>query len=249
MLTWFKDANYERPQDFADRMSLAKRLRELSNNCIKELKIQDAMLFALGSLHCIDFSKGQSTLHSEEQKQEVLKATVPLLSNLSLIFLKRDDSHNCIRAASLGLTFADRLEEKPASLPAKLLYRRGLGKSHAKDFPEALKDFVESARLMPEDREIRRSLEECKAATKEQRDASDDKWRGVMRDKDAKVAKGEAFVDRLRRAPRRYARAIKRRARQALADNAETLLTFSVILLAPLFACAFGFLLRLLRRT
>ena len=72
----------------------------------------------------------------------------------SLIFLKRDDSHNCIRAASLGLTFADRLgqcqvitfhllakristsqptiysylirlEEKPASLPAKLLYRRG----------------------------------------------------------------------------------------------------------------------------
>ena len=39
-------------------------------------------MLALSSLHCLDFSEGQSTLHSEDQKKEVLEAVVPLLSNL-----------------------------------------------------------------------------------------------------------------------------------------------------------------------
>eukprot|EP00913_Durusdinium_trenchii_P017053 g16038.t1 len=155
--------------------------------------------------------QGQSTLQTEEQKNEVVEATVPLLSNLSLVFLKRNDAHNCVRAANLGLTLADRLKEKPASLQAKLLYRRGLGRSQAKDFSDALKDFVESARLLPEDREIRRTLDECKARAKEQNDRSDDTWRGAMSDSPkVKVPLTDRFLITLRR----WLRATKRRARQ-----------------------------------
>eukprot|EP00434_Breviolum_minutum_P013811 symbB.v1.2.012179.t1/scaffold835.1/size159100/6 len=277
VLSWFKNAKYERPEDFGDRMSLAQRLRDLSNNCIKDLKIQDAMLLALGSLHCLDFNKGQSSLHSEEQAQEARNRTQTYswcqpqhldsryseqqflfsaisglhfrvepwnylgLNDLSLIFLKRDDTHNCIRAATLGLSFADRLQQKSPALTAKLLYRRGLGKSHSKDFTEALQDFLESAR----------SLDECKAASREERDVVDDMWRGLKEGK-GKMAKGQALADKLRKLrqlPWRCFRSVKRRVRQVLSCHAETLLTLSVILLAPLCACAFGFLLRLLRRT
>lgn len=31
-----------------------------------------------------------------------------LLCRVSLVFLKRNDAHNCVRAANLGLTLADR---------------------------------------------------------------------------------------------------------------------------------------------
>ncbi|CAK9022924.1 Putative rRNA-processing protein EBP2-like [Durusdinium trenchii] len=245
VIKWFKDASYERPEDFRERLNLAKSLRELSNNRIKESAVQEGMMLALGSLHCLDFNKGQSTLQTEEQKNEVVEATVPLLSNLSLVFLKRNDAHNCVRAANLGLTLADRLKEKPASLQAKLLYRRGLGRSQAKDFSDALKDFVESARLLPEDREIRRTLDECKARAKEQNDRSDDTWRGAMSDSPkVKVPLTDRFLITLRR----WLRATKRRARQAVAKNAETFLTIGIISLAPLCACVFGLLLKLLQR-
>lgn len=62
MLAWFKEANYERPealytydlftraQDFKGRMALAQRLRQLSNERIKEVK--DAMWGA--QLHHLD---------------------------------------------------------------------------------------------------------------------------------------------------------------------------------------------------
>ncbi|CAK9022925.1 unnamed protein product [Durusdinium trenchii] len=220
VIKWFKDASYERPEDFRERLNLAKSLRELSNNRIKESAVQEGMMLALGSLHCLDFNKGQSTLQTEEQKNEVVEATVPLLSNL-------------------------RLKEKPASLQAKLLYRRGLGRSQAKDFSDALKDFVESARLLPEDREIRRTLDECKARAKEQNDRSDDTWRGAMSDSPkVKVPLTDRFLITLRR----WLRATKRRARQAVAKNAETFLTIGIISLAPLCACVFGLLLKLLQR-
>eukprot|EP00429_Kryptoperidinium_foliaceum_P031630 CAMPEP_0176152060 /NCGR_PEP_ID=MMETSP0120_2-20121206/77661_1 /TAXON_ID=160619 /ORGANISM="Kryptoperidinium foliaceum, Strain CCMP 1326" /LENGTH=50 /DNA_ID=CAMNT_0017489055 /DNA_START=1 /DNA_END=150 /DNA_ORIENTATION=+ len=50
------------------------------------------MLFALAALHCLDFSQARSMLQSDDEKQEVLKAMLPILSNLSAIFLKRGDA-------------------------------------------------------------------------------------------------------------------------------------------------------------
>ncbi|CAJ1452270.1 unnamed protein product [Effrenium voratum] len=193
------------------------------------------MMLALGSLHCLDFSKGQSAIQSDEQKEEVSEATVPLLSNLSFIFLKRDDSHNSVRAATLGLSLATRAGQP---LRAKLLYRRGLGRCQVKEFEEALKDFVESARLAPEDREIRIALDDCKAAARGQQESLKDRWRGAMTPTKLSV----------RKKLQRCFRTAKYQTKQALSQGAEGFVTVGIILLAPLCACAFGLLLRFLRR-
>ncbi|CAJ1381905.1 unnamed protein product [Effrenium voratum] len=210
VLEWFMGQGYKRPEDFADRIALAKRLRELSNDRIKQSDIGGGMMLALGSLHCLDFSKGQSAIQSDEQKEEVSEATVPLLSNL--------------RAGQ--------------PLRAKLLYRRGLGRCQVKEFEEALKDFVESARLAPEDREIRIALDDCKAAARGQQESLKDRWRGAMTPTKLSV----------RKKLQRCFRTAKYQTKQALSQGAEGFVTVGIILLAPLCACAFGLLLRFLRR-
>ncbi|CAE7215227.1 EBP2 [Symbiodinium natans] len=214
VLAWLTEKDYKRPEAFAERLALSRRLREASNERVKESDIREAMMLALGSLHCLDFNKGQSVLQSEEQKKEALDATVPVLSNLSYIFLKRNDSHNSVRAATLGLTFCDRLADAPLPMRAKLLFRRGLGRCQAKDYTEASQDFLGAARILPEDREIRKALEECKESARKQNSDSHSRWRGMM----------TSGADKLKASARRCSRRARRQMREVLSMLAEPLL-------------------------
>lgn len=188
VLDWFEGQGFSRPDDFHGRVKLANKLRELGNKRYQASDFNSAMMHALGAMHCIDFSQARAALQGEPEKGEVLKALVPILSNLAMIFLKRGDAYNAIRAGDLGIDRASRWEQLATDKPeverhrAKLLFRRGLAKGERKEFVDARADLREAAKLMPNDREIRKALENCKAGAVQQRGADDDKWRGLMTD-------------------------------------------------------------------
>merc|ERR1719282_680359 len=134
------------------------------------------MMHALGALHCLDFSQARETLQTDPQKREVRESLLPILSNLSIVFLKRKDAYNAARAADLGLDYARRLPAGHAEqLHAKLLFRRGLARGQKHELAEALVDLREAAKLMPDNRDVRHALENCKVAIRQQRGAPDDK--------------------------------------------------------------------------
>lgn len=183
VLDWFKEQGFERPDGADERIALAGELRKKSNSNFEASDWHTAMLYALCSLHCLDFSQARATMQSDEQKRETVKMVVPVLSNLSMIFLKRSgDGYNACRAADLGLERLRRMDQdtEATKLRAKLLFRRGLAKGQNKDFTEARADLREAAKLMPENREIRKALDNCKALETKQKGAPDDQWRGVL---------------------------------------------------------------------
>eukprot|EP00933_Yihiella_yeosuensis_P054379 TRINITY_DN52801_c0_g1_i1.p1 TRINITY_DN52801_c0_g1~~TRINITY_DN52801_c0_g1_i1.p1 ORF type:complete len:311 (-),score=60.06 TRINITY_DN52801_c0_g1_i1:56-988(-) len=231
VLNRFKEEGYVRPEDFDGRLRLATSLKEHSNKCIKEEHFSDAMLHALFSLHSIDFSKARESIQSEKQKVKLLELLVPLLSNLSFIFLKRNDSHNSIRAANLSLERSTKLPDggDPA-LCAKLHFRRGLAHGLAADFEDALKELKKAARLKPADAEIRRAIKNCKIALERQKDSKDEPWRGLLTDEKEGVLKATL---------RRWLRPWRRRAKKALASafNSETFLFVSFTVVGVLIGC------------
>jgi len=224
---WFKEQGFARPEEFDARLDLARRLRELGNDRHRAADFNGAMMHALGALHCLDFSQARVAIQTETQKREALEALVPVLSNLSIVFLKRGDAYNSGRAADLGLERAARMpSDCVEQLRAKLLFRRGLAKGQKKDFAEARADLREAARLMPGDREVRRALENCKALAEGQKGQADDEWRGLLTET-PKTAR------QLARA-RRCWRGVRAVTHEAWAEARKTgLLRLAVLLLGP----------------
>lgn len=203
---WFKGQGYTRPEEFDGRLSLSQKLRESGNKKFQASDFTGAMMHALAALYCLDFSQARTVTQSDEEKRSALEALVPILSNLSIVFLKRGDAYNSGRAADLGLDRASRLppSERVEQLRAKLLFRRGLAKGQTKDFTEARSDLREAARLMPDDREVRRALERCKALAQGQQGNMDDPWRGLLSET-PKTARCRARVGRCWRSLRQGA--------------------------------------------
>eukprot|EP00930_Biecheleria_cincta_P062574 TRINITY_DN48023_c0_g1_i1.p1 TRINITY_DN48023_c0_g1~~TRINITY_DN48023_c0_g1_i1.p1 ORF type:complete len:271 (-),score=52.98 TRINITY_DN48023_c0_g1_i1:7-819(-) len=198
ILRRFKDNGFARPEEFKERLALAKQLREGSNEHVKAEELESAMIHALWSLHCLDFSRARTTLQSDEEQQQVLESLVPLLCNLSLIFLKRKDAHNVKRAADLGLYRVELLSPDSTAKPlkAKLLFRRALGRGLAEEYEEAFLDLKEAIKIAPTDPDVRRALGNCKTAIKCQRGAPDDKWRGLLTEETTRKVKLKAQVRR-----------------------------------------------------
>mmetsp|Transcript_90239 Transcript_90239/g.254630 ORF Transcript_90239/g.254630 Transcript_90239/m.254630 type:complete len:279 (-) Transcript_90239:17-853(-) len=181
IIDWFAKQGFERSDDFDERLALGGRLKDMGNDQFRKADFHGAMMHALGALHCLDFSRACQILQEDHQKRQVNEGLVPVLSNLSTIFMKRGDAYNSARAADLGIEYVKRLKDAGA-LHAKLLFRRASAKHLSRDFEVALGDLREAARLMPTDKSIRRLLETCKLAVQDQRGTPDDKWRGLFTD-------------------------------------------------------------------
>merc|ERR1712039_690225 len=143
---------------------MATELKQQGNLKYQANDFQNAMMCALAALHAIDFSQAKQFLQKDPQKRQVNEVLVPILSNLSIVFLKRGDAYNSTRAADLGIETLKKLHggedaEKLDQLRAKLLFRRGLAKGQTRDFTDALVDLREAARLMPSERDIRKAYE------------------------------------------------------------------------------------------
>lgn len=188
VLKWFGEQGRSRPEEFEDRLVLAAALREQGNKLFQAADFEGAMLHTLGALHCADFSQARGCLQTDAQKRELHEHLVRIISNLSIVFLKKSDAYNAARAADLGLEYARRLPAASVEqIRAKLLFRRGLARGQTRDFVDARADLREAARLMPDNREVRHALENCKAFEREDRGAPDDKWRGLLTDSPQKV--------------------------------------------------------------
>jgi len=195
------------------------------------------MLHAFGAMHCVDFSQGQSTMQTAEQKRAAQETLLPILSNLCIVFLKRGDDYNSVRAADLCLEFMKRLPgEEMKDLQAKVLYRRALAKGQRREFADALADLRQSARLRPADKEIRRVLENCKVALQRERGAPDDRWRGLLTESPTKARLRARCLRRLRRAsalPHEVLRGLRKRENQKVA---------ALLVLGPLMSIAAPYL-------
>lgn len=181
LVKWMAEKGYERPDGCDERLALAQRLKESGNKCFEVQDFAGAMMHALAALHCVDFSQGRSFVQNDEQKQQTNNLIVAILSNLSLVFLKRDDAYNSVRAADCGLQRVKKMDAAESdAFRAKLLFRRGLARGQERDFAQALTDLKEAARLSPSDRQVRKAYENCKVAVSRQRGAPDDAWRGLL---------------------------------------------------------------------
>mmetsp|Transcript_125976 Transcript_125976/g.204667 ORF Transcript_125976/g.204667 Transcript_125976/m.204667 type:complete len:290 (-) Transcript_125976:57-926(-) len=233
VLDWLQKEGISRPEEFEGRMSMATNLREQGNARYQASDFQGAMMYALGALHALDFNQAKQFLQTDKQKQEVNEALLPLLSNLSIVFLKRGDAYNSTRAADLGL---DRAKKLPASefeqLRAKLLFRRGLAKGQTRDFTDALENLREAAKLMPTNRDVRRALDNCKVAIQRERGKPDDRWRGLLTDT-PNTAQFQARTSRCWKRCRQGAH----EAREAL-RKPENLKVVAMIVLGPVLSTA-----------
>lgn len=194
LLSWFSSQGHTRPEYFSERIKLGDVFREKGNELVKKEDWQGAMLNLLSGLHCIDFSHVRRQLQSADETGIVNQAVVRIVSNLSLVFLKRGDGYNSARAADLALEYLKKsgfTREESDAFRCKLLFRRGLAKGQRKEFEEALPDLKEAARLAPQDREVRKALENCKLAVVHVQGAPDDKWRGLLTE-DPQKAKSQA---------------------------------------------------------
>lgn len=238
VLDWLKKEGISRPEDFEGRMTIANNLREQGNARYQASDYQGSMMYALGALYSLDFSQAKQFLQNDKQKQEVNEALVPLLSNLSIVFLKRGDAYNSTRAADLGL---DRMKRLPASefeqLRAKLLFRRGLAKGQTRDFTDALENLREAAKLMPTNRDVRRALDNCKVAIQRERGKPDDRWRGLLTDT-PNTAKFQARTSRCWKRCRQGAHDAR-----VVLGQPETLKIVAVIVLGPILSTAVPWLI------
>jgi len=194
VIEWCKEHGHERPEEFEERLQLARKLKTLGNTKFQEGDFQSSMMAALGALYCIDFNQAKQMMQSTAQKRQVNETSAPILSNLSIVFLKRGDAYNSARAADLGLDTIKRLsggedddKEKLEQLRAKLLFRRGLSKGQNRDFSDALGDLREAARLMPSEQDMRKAYDNCKIAIQREGGSPDNRWRGLLTETPSKA--------------------------------------------------------------
>lgn len=165
ILVWLQQEGLSRPEGFAARMEHAQLLRKRANEFFGKEDFRRALHLGLGALHCLDFRPAEQISHSEDQRKQVRSNLVPVMSNLCLVFMRRGDVENILRAADAGLHAAEKLPDgEMTMLRAKLLYRRALARGEAgpnQDLAAARRDLRESARLAPADHEIRASLDVC----------------------------------------------------------------------------------------
>lgn len=173
LLTWLREEGLERPEGFEARTDRAEYMKQRCNEFFGMGDYRRALHYALGAIHYLDFTPKEQMEQTEAQRKQAAQAMTAVLSNLTMVFLKRGDFANAERSASLGLRAADKLPKEDAALTrAKLLYRRGLARGEpgpCRDLEKAHEDLRDAAKLQPTSREIRESLEACKKLHRRER--------------------------------------------------------------------------------
>jgi len=143
LVAWSLKTCGERAKTIAGRVAKGLELKEKANAAAKKENWPVAVWVYLGALHHLDFSAKDAAALSPtvasgddaeaaaaaekkaaDLKEQVTGATLLVLINLTLAFLKRGDAYNADRCATLGLWFEKRLDARDAGAQAKLLFRR-----------------------------------------------------------------------------------------------------------------------------
>lgn len=172
LLQWLNEEGLGRPREFEDRVAHAEKLKRMFKEWYDQNDFRRALHCIMGAVHALDFMPSEQLSHSEEQRNRASQLMLPIMSNAAMVFLKRGDFNNAAIAASAGLRCSKKLpEEETKDIRKLLLYRRGLArgeKGPARDLEGARSDLTEAARLDPNNREIRKCLDNCKALAKKE---------------------------------------------------------------------------------
>lgn len=173
LLAWMAQEGLSRPRAFEERVAHAEKLRKLGNDWYNKDDFRRALHCLMGAVYTLDWMPTEQMGQSEEQRAQVSELMLPVMSNVTMVFLKRGDFANAEKAATCGLRCATKLPaEETVALRAKLHYRRGLARGQdgpGHDFDGARADLVEAAKLEPSNHEIRKCLENCKVLRTEER--------------------------------------------------------------------------------
>lgn len=141
---WVAKSDCPRPEGFEPRIRLANKRREEGNKAFAKSEWALAVWLYLASLQAIDYSKkdrvNDGIEESPDKARRWQEAVMTVLSNMAAAFGAKDDNYNAIRAADLGLAFADKLitvKDGRDTFRAKLLYRRGLARARSEGGGEA----------------------------------------------------------------------------------------------------------------
>lgn len=170
---WVSKSEVPRPEGWSSRLAVAQRRKEEGNVAYGKEEWPMAVWLYLAALHALDYSK-KDKVKDDIDVQVWQKTVCVILSNMAAAFGAKDDAYNAIRAADLGLGFAEKLGNP--TLRAKLLYRRGLAKEKKGD--DAIDD-VAAALKLHEDRTMQATLRRLKQAAKSGTPAFND-LRGVF---------------------------------------------------------------------
>ncbi|CAE8612561.1 unnamed protein product [Polarella glacialis] len=91
LIQWLIEEGLTRPDDFDARLAHAGRLRQMGNDWYKRDDFRRALHCGLGAVHTLDFSPNEQLAFSEQQRQQTAASMVPVLSNLTMVFLRRGD--------------------------------------------------------------------------------------------------------------------------------------------------------------
>lgn len=163
---WLDQEGLNRPRGFDERLAHAERLRAMGNDWFGKEDFRRALHCVMGAVYTLDFTPAEQMSQTDEERMRCSKVMLTILSNASMVFLKRGDFENASKAATAGLRCASRLpEDTTTSTKAKLLYRRAIATTEngpSKDLESSRMDLVKAACLEPQNREIRRCLDNCK---------------------------------------------------------------------------------------
>jgi len=146
--------NSPRPTGFDARIKLAEEQRKRGNVFFEKNEWDKAVWLYLAALHALDYSKKDRILdeidETRQRQRTWQEATALVLSNMAAAFGAKDDNYNAIRAANLGLKFAEQLRtagDRKEALRAKLHYRRGIAHSRSDAYDDALSDLTKAVNL------------------------------------------------------------------------------------------------------
>jgi len=149
----------ERSYIFETRVEKARELWHQGKAEFEAGEVDAAKKLFERGLHHVDFDELSFQFElQDEHRAQVLEVKIPLLLNLALIALKRNDG----AAALEWCTQATTLDPKHA----KALYRRGLSHAMMGNDDKAKPDFEHALRLAPKSAEVRRALAECQQRLK-----------------------------------------------------------------------------------
>lgn len=163
----------ERSSIFEVRLRRAAELKEQGNAAFKAQDWQSALSLYERGLYHSEFDEMQYNFElMDEHRAQVDEARNPLQLNAAACCLKLEEPRRAVDFCSEVL--------KVSPDHAKALFRRGQAHQALKDFEKAKADLVKAAKAAPQDKLVRKTLNEVLSNLKSEDEASRKLWASKM---------------------------------------------------------------------
>jgi len=170
------------PDTAAEKISAATKKKEEGNQLFKDGKFEAA---AQQYSKALDYFKN-SWGFTEDEKKEADAVKLPCFLNLAASQLRTKDFAECILNCHKALDID--------SSNVKALFRRGQAYARSSDFDKAKSDFLEAAKLAPDNKEVRQELDMLKKKVAAHKEQEKQMWSNMFKPA-TKTSEPEAKTD------------------------------------------------------